>query len=239
MQPVIGITTSIDRNNMIRAGVEYMYIRSEYGRAVRANGGQPIFLDMSIDPDAAAQLCDGIVISGGEDIHPSFYNQSSRNVIHTEDQDRTKWELALVAAADGADVPILGICYGNQLLNVYYGGTLYQDIEKELGSQLDHGSSGSQATHDVYFEQDFLGYKKDSVVPSASRHHQAVKDLAPGFSVVARANDGVIEAIEGNGHYGIQWHGESDDTAKLIYGEFIKLCLPETGQLVDFLPEAA
>lgn len=239
MQPVIGITTCIDRKGIVREGVEYMYIRTEYGRAVRANGGQPIFLDPSIDPDAAMKLCDGLIISGGEDIHPSFYNETARNVVITEDKDRTAWELTLIEAADSANVPILGVCYGNQLLNVYYGGTLYQDIHKELGSTLNHGSSESQATHDVYFEQDFLGYKKDAVVPSAARHHQAVKDLAPGFSVVARAEDGAIEAIEGNGHYGIQWHGESDGTAALIYGEFIKLCNSEPQQLADFLPEAA
>lgn len=213
---------SFDKSGLIRPGVHYNMIRREYSEQIQAAGGAPIFLDNTIDPHRAAELCDGIVISGGEDIHPMFYGQSAENLGVLEPHERTSWERLLIDACDRHNVRILGVCYGSQLLNVHYGGTLHQDIVKETGTVLDHGSSTGAAMHDVVFEQDFLGFKTGDKVPSASRHHQAVKDVAPGFSVVARAEDGIIEAIAGYGHFGIQWHSESDGTAPRIYRAFIQ-----------------
>lgn len=221
MKPVIGITMSFDKSGLIRPGVHYNMIRREYSEQIQAAGGSPIFLDNTIDPKHAAELCDGIVISGGEDIHPVFYGQAARNPKAIEPTERTEWERLLIDACDRNNVRILGVCYGSQLLNVHYGGTLHQDIAKETGSTLDHGSSVASSLHRVVFEKDFLGFVKGEVVNAASRHHQAVKDVAPGFSVVARAADDIIEAIEGYGHYGIQWHSESDGTAKHIYQSFV------------------
>jgi putative glutamine amidotransferase len=224
-KPVIGITMSFDKSGLIRPGVHYNMIRREYSEQIQAAGGAPIFLDNTIDPHHAAELCDGIVISGGEDIHPVFYGQDAQHVGVIEPRERTKWERLLIDACDRKDVRILGICYGSQLLNVHYGGTLHQDIAKETGSLLDHGSSKSSALHHVVFERDFLGFRAGDKVASASRHHQAVKDVAPGFSVVARAEDGIVEAIAGYGHFGIQWHSESDATASSIYGSFVEALL--------------
>jgi len=224
MQPVIGITMSHDDYDLIRKGIEYSYIRREYGAQIRAAGGQPIFLESHLDPATAAQLCDGIVISGGEDIDPAFYGQKQRAARVLEPADRTEWERKLIDACDTFGVRILGICYGNQLLNVHYGGTLYQDIAEETGSSLSHGTTTQAAMHRVRFEQDFLGFEKGDFVLSAARHHQAIKDLASGFKVVARAEDGIVEAIAGRGHFGVQWHSESDGTADKIYGEFVGLC---------------
>jgi len=221
-KPVIGITMSFDKSGLIRPGVHYNMIRREYSEQIQAAGGAPIFLDNTIDPHHAAELCDGIVISGGEDIHPIFYGQDTKHVGALEPSERTEWERLLINACDHQAVRILGICYGAQLLNVHYGGTLYQDIAKETESKVDHGSSAVPALHHVVFEQDFLGFKAGDNVASASRHHQAVKDIAPGFSVVARAEDGIIEAIAGYGHFGLQWHSESDDTAHHVYGSFVK-----------------
>lgn len=239
-QTIIGITTCLDTKSKIVKNVDYLYVRREYGKAVKAAGAQPIFLDPSIDPDVAADLCDGIVISGGGDIDAQLYGETTREISTLEPLERTKWELELIKACDSRDVPVLGICYGNQLLNVHYGGTLYQDISEELSSNLDHGSSAKQSMHAITFEVDYLGYKAGQRISSAARHHQAIKDIAPGFRVVARADDGVVEAIEGNGHYGIQWHAESDDTAKHIYGEFISICKNQHAEsLLGFLaPEA-
>jgi gamma-glutamyl-gamma-aminobutyrate hydrolase PuuD len=221
VRPVIGITMSFDKGELIRPGVSYNMIRREYGEQLRAAGASPIFLDHSIDPKHAAELCDAIVISGGEDIHPSFYGQDPVHIKTQEPHERTSWERLLIDACDRQSIKILGICYGSQLLNIHYGGTLYQDIAKETGSNLDHGKTEKPAVHHVKFRQDFLGFKNGDVVESASRHHQAVKDIAPGFSEVAHANDGIIEAITGYGHYGIQWHSESDSTADNIYGSFV------------------
>jgi putative glutamine amidotransferase len=224
MQPVIGITMCFDNSDLIKTGVEYNYVRREYGRAVQKAGGQPLFLDPTIDPLVAAKLCDGIVISGGEDIDPSLYNQPVTSVGQLEPRARTDWERQLIDACDEWSRPILGICYGEQLLNVHYGGTLYQDIATDLHSQIDHGASSAAAYHEIVFEQNFLGYHSGERTVVAARHHQAVRDVAPGFSVVARSSDGSIEAIAGRGHVGVQWHAESDASAQKIYGAFVESC---------------
>lgn len=224
MQPVIGITMCLDHSDRITRGVEYNYVRREYSQALNRAGAQPIFLDPSIDPMVAAQLCDGVVISGGEDMDPALYGQSKRGTRNEESRTRTDWERQLIAACDEWEVPILGICYGEQLLNVHYGGTLYQDIADDYGSNLGHGSSATPAQHTVTFEKDFLGYVRGQKVTVTARHHQAIDRVAQDLDVVARADDGCIEAIMGNGHLGIQWHAESDSSGEMIYGGFVELC---------------
>lgn len=225
MQPIIGVTMCFDSNNLINQGAEYDYIRREYGEVLKKVGAQPIFIDPSIDPLVAARLCNGIVISGGEDIDPAIYSQSKTSSGNQEPRQRTDWERQLIDACDELNRPILGICYGEQLLNVHYGGTLYQDIASEYGSHFDHGTSKVAVHHEVVFEQDFLGFSKGDMTIVAARHHQAVRNLAPGFSVAARTADGGIEAIIGHGHVGVQWHAESDSSADGIYGVFVKNCL--------------
>lgn len=228
MQPIIGITMCFDSNDLINTGVEYNYVRREYGKVVRAAGAQPIFLDPSIDPLIAAKLCDGIVISGGEDIDPTLYNQPIQGTHQQEPRTRTDWERQLIDACDEWNRPILGICYGEQLLNVHYGGTLYQDIASDTHSQVAHGTSSAAAYHEIMFEQDFLGYRQGERTVVAARHHQAIRDLAPGFTAIARSSDGTIEAIAGRGHVGVQWHAESDDTATKIYGQFVQSCIRQS-----------
>lgn len=225
MQPIIGITMCYDQGQAIRPGVDYSFIRREYGEEVRRAGGQPIFLDPSIDPRVAAEVCQGVIISGGEDIDPDFYGQEPAPQLgRLEPRPRTDWERRLISACDQVSRPILGICYGAQLLNVHYGGSLYQDIGSQTASQIDHGSSAAAALHRVTMERQLLGFSAGQVLESNSRHHQAVRDLAPGFEVAARADDGVIEAIVGRGHWGIQWHPESDGTAPQVYGAFVAAC---------------
>lgn len=215
---------SLDNSDLINTGVEYNYIRREYGKAIKEAGAQPLFIDSSIDPSVVAQICDGVIISGGYDIEPVLYNEEKKSDEQMEPIERTQWERRLIDACDSEEVPILGICYGSQLLNIHYGGTLYQDIATELGSHLDHGTSSAAAIHDVTFQNNMLGFKKGQIMPSTARHHQAVRTLAPGFTATAFADDGVIEAIKGRGHYGVQWHPESDDTAMSVYGAFIDEC---------------
>lgn len=231
-KPIIGITLVYDKSGLIRPGIEYGFIRKEYGREVKASGGEPIFLDEMINPVAAAALCDGIIISGGEDIEPIFYGQTVTYAAATEPSERTTWERQLIAACDRAGKHILGICYGHQLLNVHYGGTLYQDIKAEFRSDFNHGSSSGAALHAVTFTEDFLGFAPQQSATVASRHHQAVRDVAPGFRIVAQADDGVVEAISNGRHFGIQWHSESDGTAPQIYRSFMKLCGANAGKTV-------
>ncbi len=240
--PIIGITMALDLDGKIRRGTDYSFIRTEYGEQVKKAGGQPIFLEPNITPSVAAHICDGIVISGGEDIHPSTYDQGLTNAGgNLEPLMRTLWERELIDACDWAGIPILGICYGSQLLNIHYGGTLYQDLALERPGTASHGISAAAAIHPVTFAEDFLGFSKGDVVDTAHRHHQAVNVLAPDFTVIASTADGTIEAIAGRGHYGIQWHAESDGTADLIYSSFIAQCgaVAQPHTLTDLLPDSA
>lgn len=232
MQPVIGVTMCIDEDDHVTQNIVYNRVRREYGVALRQAGAQPIFLDATIDSLVAAQLCDGIVISGGKDIDATLYGQEKHGSRPKEPRERTDWERQLIAACDEWEVPILGVCYGQQLLNVHYGGTLYQDIAEDYGSTLDHGSSAAPARHTVTLEKDFLGYGRGRQVAVTGRHHQAVNQLAPGFQVMARAEDGSIEAIRGKGHYGIQWHAEVDMSGDTIYGAFVRACIVKKRSVV-------
>lgn len=229
---------SFDKSGLVRPNVDYNLIRREYGEQLKAAGASPIFLDCSIDPEIAAEICDGIVISGGEDIDPANYKQNNRHVKITEPVERTKWERKLINACDQRGVRILGICYGSQLLNVHYGGSLYQDIAAETGSTIDHGASTGSAMHKVIFKEEFLGFKNNQNVVSASRHHQSINKLGKGFKITATAEDGIIEAISGNGHFGVQWHAESDGTAVIIYSKFVELVKqPFLSKNEDFVPD--
>jgi putative glutamine amidotransferase len=238
--PIIGITMCLDDYGMVHEGITYSLIRREYGLEVRSAGGQPIFIDSSIDPEIAAKMCDGIIISGGQDIDPSFYGQEQAGVGIVEPIERTLWERRLIDACDQAGKPILGVCYGMQLLNVHYGVTLHQDIYDEGVTDRSHGESTNPASHRVKFQRDFLSFQQDDQVTTVHRHHQAVDKLARGFSIAATAEDGVIEAITGRGHIGIQWHTEADGTAGPIYGAFVASCAgPGLERAVRPLPEAA
>lgn len=230
-KPIIGVTLGYAQENLIIPGVQHNFIRREYGEQLRKAGASPIFLDASIDPVVAAALCDGILISGGEDIQPSFYNAESRPGNKIEPSVRTTWERDLIRACDAQGKHILGICYGAQLLNVHYGGTLYQDINAELDNIINHGATEKIAMHRVSFKQDFLGYQVQDDVVTGCRHHQAMKDLAPGFKIAAAAPDNIIEAIAGHGHFGVQWHAEADGTGELMYASFVKLVAQDTPTL--------
>ncbi|MBM3210304.1 gamma-glutamyl-gamma-aminobutyrate hydrolase family protein [Candidatus Saccharibacteria bacterium] len=222
-KPLIGVTMHYDHFDEVKKGVRYRFIREEYGQAITRAGGEVIFIDGSISPRRAAKLCDGIVISGGEDIDPALYGEAKQGSAWIEPLERTLFERELIDACDEIGVPILGICYGSQLLNIHYGGSLYQDIASQCGAR-DHGTSSKAALGEIIFKKSCLGFKARSHQSVAHRHHQAVARLGDGLHVVARALDGTVEAIAGRGHVGIQWHPEADGSADAIYGPFVRSC---------------
>lgn len=228
-KPVIGITPGFDSGDHFYfegkrdEGVHRIYVRREFTEVLAAIGAVPVVLSPGMAMKDIIELCDGIVISGGEDIDPSLYGAEPIEQLRlTEPVERAQWEATLIEACDKADLPILGICYGMQLLNIYYGGTLVQDIDTYYPDNTGH----FQTTHPITFEHEFLGMKEKGVHEINSRHHQAIERLANGFMVCATASDGIIEAIEGHGHYGMQWHPESDETGAHVYRAFIERCAP-------------
>lgn len=223
-KPVIGIVPSFDDGEgaiyFPGPKTERLYIRSEYTHVLASVGAVPVILSPDMSLDAIAELCDGIVISGGFDIAAVTYGEEQLTDEPVEPIKRYMWEEVLIAACDKAQIPILGICYGMQRLNLYYGGSLYQDINTSLSENIGH----METIHTVTFTDSFLGISEGTVSQVNSRHHQAVDRLADGWHVCAMAPDGIIEAAEGHGHFGMQWHPESDETGAHTYRAFVEAC---------------
>ncbi len=192
-----------------------------YLRAIEAAGGIPSLIHLTRDAevlDAHYERCDALLLAGGEDIHPSFYGAEPHPQLEKANpfQDEVEIALARRAAAEGR--PLLGICRGAQLLNVALGGTLYQDIAAELPGTLNHRESAQRRdmaylAHFMTLEgNSWLAERLDTTeLPVNTLHHQALGRLAPGLRVIARAPDGLIEAVEGVGPgfvLGVQCHPE-------------------------------
>jgi putative glutamine amidotransferase len=164
--------------------------------------------------------CSGLVLSGGEDVDPARYGEAPLPNLGRVSPDRDAMEFAALAAALERNLPILGICRGCQVLNVFMGGTLYQDIETQCPGALGHRQSEpwGRRPHAARVEP---GTRLDALVGSPelcinSFHHQAIKAVAPGLRVSAWAEDGLIEAIEapdGRWLVGVQWHPERHEAS--------------------------
>lgn len=190
-----------------------------YVRAIEQAGGLPLILPLVQKPDLIAQMLDridGLLLSGGYDVDPAYFGQEPHPNLGTIDVDRDRFESVIVPLAlKKKGFPILGICRGIQSLNVFAGGTLFQDLSQIEGRLVKHRQSTDRphVTHEIEIERDSLMRKifRKTRLRVNSYHHQAVDALAPGFIVTARSRDGVIEAIEKPGErfvLGIQAHPE-------------------------------
>lgn len=231
--PVIGIVPSFDEGAVISGGpqgIKRVFLRRDYLESVARVGAIPVILSPEMSLEKIVQLCDGIVISGGHDIDPLRYGEDPLPEMHErEPAERFDWEKELIAACDEANLPILGICYGLQRLNIHYGGSLIQDIPTELGYRVFHDN----AEHEVVFTDEFLGILAGESRVVASRHHQALGRVADVVDICAQSHDGIVEAARINGrHYGMQWHPESDETGVHVYRVFIEECMKLYGRSV-------
>ena len=187
-------------------------VKTDYADAVYAAGAVPYLLPATTNAEAIAALVDRIdmlLLPGGVDVEPSRYGETNRKNICKVSVRRDAWEFALLDEVVRRRLPVLGICRGCQLLNVKFGGTLWQDVPSELTGAKQHRISGEHAIAVVEGScmSRLVGASNCSV---NSRHHQAVKRLADGFKVVATSGDGVVEAIEGVDYpaVGVQFHPE-------------------------------
>jgi putative glutamine amidotransferase len=169
--------------------------------------------------DHYAQWLDGLVLHGGADVSPLSYGEKPIQEKWAGDRIRDEYEIDLVAAFERHGKPVFGVCRGLQLLNVAYGGTLYQDIETQFPKALRHRDAQvyDNNFHGVEFAPGSrlaAMYPNDPRVKVNSIHHQAIKDLAPGFEIEAMSHeDGIVEAIrrtDGSLSYvaAVQWHPE-------------------------------
>lgn len=195
----------------------------DYRQSILHVGGEPRILDASMPIEQALAGIDGLMLTGGDDVAPSRYGETAHATVVEAEPGRDEFEIALVKAARARQLPIFAICRGVQVLNVACGGSLVQDIPSQLKGSGPHSltvppNDSYSLAHEVWVEKDSLLSKLmkerlvDESVEVNSRHHQAVKDVASGFTASATAPDGVIEAIEDPAArfcLGVQWHPEN------------------------------
>lgn len=228
-KPLIGITSEVAKlkpyYSEFELACDYRYIRA----VVRA-GGLPVILPINHargDVKHLISAIDGLLVIGGADIHPSFYGEKVRQQIKPMYRGRTLFDMRLYHEAQRQRRPVLAVCYGMQLLNVIYGGTLYQDIQTEIRGAKNHRSKrnhfhlvrlarGSQLAR-IFGKQEFLVH---------SHHHQAVKQVGFGLRAVGYSPDGVAEALEGPPKtLAVQWHperSERDPIQQRLFRHFIQ-----------------
>ena len=179
-------------------------LKTTYSDAVRLAGGIPVLIPVLRDSVTVSEMVrhlDGIILSGGEDIDPLYYGEEHLPELGTVNAPRDTFDVLLIRTALRQEKPLLAICRGEQVLNVVLGGTLFQDIPSQIpASELQHRQTepATVATQTLSIEPSsrlsgILGLTRIAV---NSHHHQAVKDLAPGLIITARAEDGVVEAYE-------------------------------------------
>jgi len=215
---------------------------SPYFQALLAAGAKESEIALVSASDAhlaRAEDYDGILFTGGDDVDPSFYGEERRHESVHDHRARDEFEFALLEGALARRAPILGICRGVQMINVKFGGTLYQDMNEDATPQLEHrqtdlGKSRQEPTHTVLVtdSQSGLGTIVQSTCRVNSLHHQAIRRLGRGLKVTARSEDGFIEAVESAEDYpfliAVQWHPEEmvrdSGEQREIFVRFIAKC---------------
>ncbi|SHJ79368.1 putative glutamine amidotransferase [Geosporobacter subterraneus DSM 17957] len=228
MKPVIGITTfhHYYEDKEILCGVDNCYVHS-----IILAGGVPVLIPIVHQWKAQLQyteIIDGLLLSGGGDIAPLLYKEEPLKETAGISWERDQQEISLCKEAYEKGIPILGICRGLQVMNVAFGGTLYQDIEKQVPGALGHYplyTGMDQLHHAVEIQRDSKLHDlfKEEKIYVNSFHHQAVDKIAEGFKATAFSKDGIIEAIETEHQQfamGLQWHPEALVTK---HPKFLKL----------------
>ena len=220
-RPVIGLTLDIEQPpqpaKKTAAAMPLYALRENYCAAVVRAGGLPVLLPHETDlAEGYIAGLNGLLVTGGAfDVDPAIFGADSRHPSVTTKDKRTAFELAATRVALERDLPVLGICGGQQLLNVVLGGTLIQHIPDEVADALAHEQPNprDEPGHPVCIVAGSLLHRicGTGEMQVNSAHHQAAKDIGPGVTVNARAPDGVIEGIEAGAYrfcLGVQWHPE-------------------------------
>jgi putative glutamine amidotransferase len=198
--PVIGITAFITG--------ESLKVRTDYISAVSDAGALPLILPVTAQVSELSDIIDGLLLTGGRDIPPDYYGEAllPSDAEKLEKRERVEFEMSMLGEVLKRSKPVLAICYGMQLLNVFHGGTLVRDI----GEMPDKHAEHTGGTHEADIS-DISGDAPERRHTVNSFHHQAIDRIGSGLSVFALATDGIIEGIfkrDYNHCVGVQWHPE-------------------------------
>lgn len=230
-KPVIGLTGSFRPHEW----TAQHYMNQSYFHAIRQFGGIPVLIPVLAEKDELEYLIstlDGLVLTGGDDIDPLLFGETILNDTVQLCPERDQAEYEVLKLADQRKLPILGICRGVQVMNVFFGGDLYQDLPAQIPDCGQHRMEAPyhRTGHNCIAQQ---GTPVESwgTFGVNSHHHQAVRNVAPGYRCMGKSEDGVIEAIFDPAHkfrWGVQWHPERiwdiEETSAEVFRKFIDSC---------------
>ncbi len=231
-KPLIGLTLDLETSKTYSKFPWYA-LRENYCSSISSFGGIPfpiVYDNKAIN--SILDIIDGLVITGGAfDVHPKYYSEKIKYNNLNIKVARTIFEIKICKLALKKNIPVLGICGGQQLINIVYGGSLYQDIKKDLVTNIEHEQKNprNEVSHSVSLNTNSLLYQiiKQKKIKVNSAHHQSIKKPGKGLVVNATSCDGIIEGIEDQSKsfcIGVQWHPEFliKNSDNKIFKSFIK-----------------
>ena len=237
-RPRIGLTMRLEIET------RRFYIGRDYCEALAVFEAIPFHICLIPDKNyisEAMQNLDGILLPGcNSDIDPLLYGEEPHPKLGSVIPEKDETDLLVLAEAEKLKMPVLAICFGMQILNVFRGGTLFQDIESQIPNCIRHeqGIPQGRNSHSLKVEEESLLMRLitktggDEITKTNSSHHQSVKKVGNNLKITARANDDVIECIEDTRkdrfNFGVQWHPEltwkTDDLSNKIFKTFVEQC---------------
>ena len=226
--PIIGVTPLWDTER------KSVWMLPDYLEGIKAAEGIPIVLPLDMTEADTAQIvetCDGFLFTGGQDVTPELYGVKDTSIVPCPKRD--KLETLVLSKALQSDKAILGICRGLQFINVFLGGTLWQDLPSQHPSEIVHrqGKPYGVPTHKVMLRGDLQTLLGKEILNVNTLHHQAVKDLSGDLTPMAVAPDGIIEAarmVNKRFVWAVQWHPEymfrTDPDSLALFSCFVKHC---------------
>lgn len=228
-RPVIGLTTYLEQATQGVWDVRAAFLPQQYFTSVTDAGGVAVLLPPQPSPeDAAAAVLDGLdglILTGGLDVQPELYGAERHPLTDPARPDRDAWELALFRGAEDRRLPVLAICRGLQLVNVARGGTLFQHLPDDLGTERYRIGGGVFATNTVEVAEGtaLAGMLGAGAFDVHSYHHQGIDRLGEGLVVTAES-DGLVQAFEAEGDQylvGVQWHPEENSDDKRLFAGLV------------------